>query len=170
MEEIITSQLTEDFWKTTLPLDLATSSPTSPSLYAYYASQYILGVNGLFSKLLVSDLLQEGLRSKKSALERHHLFPKAWLKKNGVEDKTQQNQIANYALVEWSDNIEISDKHPSEYLQHYVNRFSEEEVKTMYWNHALPPSWENMEYPDFLVARRKLIADVIKEAYTKICS
>ena len=33
--------------------------------------------NGLFSKLKVSDLLQEGLRSKKSALERHHLFPKA---------------------------------------------------------------------------------------------
>lgn len=170
LEEIITSQLTEDFWKTTLPLDLATSSPTSPSLYAYYASQYILGVNGLFSKLLVSDLLQEGLRSKKSALERHHLFPKAWLKKNGVEDKTQQNQIANYALVEWSDNIEISDKHPSEYLQPYVNRFSEEEVEAMYWNHALPQGWENMEYHDFLLARRKLIAGVIKEAYMKICS
>ena len=170
LEEIITSQLTEDFWKTTLPLDLATSSPTSPSLYAYYASQYILGVNGLFSKLLVSDLLQEGLRSKKSALERHHLFPKAWLKKNGVEDKTQQNQIANYALVEWSDNIEISDKHPSEYLQQYVNRFTEEEVEAMYWNHALPQDWENMEYHDFLLARRKLIADVIKEAYMKICS
>jgi len=170
LEEIITSQLTEDFWKTTLPLDLATSSPTSPSLYAYYASQYILGVNGLFSKLLVSDLLQEGLRSKKSALERHHLFPKAWLNKNGVEDKTQQNQIANYALVEWSDNIEISDKHPSEYLQQYVNRFSEEEVEAMYWNHALPQGWENMEYHDFLLARRKLIANVIKEAYKKICS
>ena len=170
LEEIITSQLTEDFWKTTLPLDLATSSPTSPSLYAYYASQYILGVNGLFSKLLVSDLLQEGLRSKKSALERHHLFPKAWLNKNGVEDKTQQNQIANYALVEWSDNIEISDKHPSEYLQQYVNRFSEEEIEAMYWNHALPQGWENMEYHDFLFARRKLIADVIKEAYMKICS
>lgn len=170
LEEIITSQLTEDFWKTTLPLDLATSSPTSPSLYAYYAAQYVLGVNGLFSKLLVSDLLQEGLRSKKSALERHHLFPKAWLKKNGVEDQTQQNQIANYALVEWSDNIEISDKHPSEYLPHYVKRFSEEEVQAMYWNHALPRGWENMDYHDFLVDRRRRIADVIKEAYAKICA
>ena len=170
LEEIITSQLTEDFWKTTLPLDLATSSPTSPSLYAYYAAQYVLGVNGLFSKLLVSDLLQEGLRSKKSALERHHLFPKAWLKKNGVEDQTQQNQIANYALVEWSDNIEISDKHPSEYLPHYVKRFSDEEVQAMYWNHALPQGWENMHYHDFLVDRRRRIADVIKEAYAKICA
>ena len=170
LEEIITSQLTEDFWKTTLPLDLATSSPTSPSLYAYYAAQYVLGVNGLFSKLLVSDLLQEGLRSKKSALERHHLFPKAWLKKNGVEDQTQQNQIANYALVEWSDNIEISDKHPSEYLPHYVQRFSEEEVQAMYWNHALPQGWENMDYHDFLVDRRRRIANVIKEAYAKICA
>ena len=170
LEEIIDSQLTEDFWKTTLPLNLATSSPTSPSLYAYYAAQYVLGVNGLFSKLLVSDLLQEGLRSKKSALERHHLFPKAWLRKNGIDDQTQQNQIANYALVEWSDNIEISDKHPSEYLPHYVQRFTEEEVKAMYWNHALPQDWERMDYHDFLVDRRKRISDVIKEAYVKICA
>ena len=87
-----------------------------PSLYAYYAAQYVLGANGLFSKLKVSDLLQEGLRSKKSALERHHLFPKAWLQRNGVPDQTQRNQIANYALVEWSDNIDISDNHPKEYL------------------------------------------------------
>jgi len=98
------------------------------------------------------------------------LFPKAWLRKNGIDDQTQQNQIANYALVEWSDNIEISDKHPSEYLPHYVQRFTEEEVKAMYWNHALPQDWERMDYHDFLVDRRKRISDVIKEAYVKICA
>jgi len=168
LEEIIDGQLTKDFWEITLPMDLATSSSTSPSLYAYYAAQYVLGSNGLFSKLKVSDLLQEGLRSKKSALERHHLFPKAWLQRNGVVDQTQRNQIANYALVEWSDNIEISDKHPKEYLPYYLDRMPLEEKDNFYYWHALPENWEEMSYEEFLVERRKLIARVVKDGYIKI--
>ena len=31
--------------------------------------------------------------------------------------------------------------------------------------HALPDGWENMEYPDFLSQRRKLMADVIRQGY-----
>ena len=168
LEEIIDGQLTKDFWEITLPMDLATSSSTSPSLYAYYAAQYVLGSNGLFSKLKVSDLLQEGLRSKKSALERHHLFPKAWLQRNGVVDQTQRNQIANYALVEWSDNIEISDKHPKEYLPYYLDRMPLEEKDNFYYWHALPENWEELSYEEFLVERRKLIARVVKDGYIKI--
>lgn len=170
LEDLIEGQLTTDFWHITLPLDLATSSSTSPSLYAYYAAQYVLSSNGLFSKLKVSDLLQEGLRSKKSALERHHLFPKAWLQRNGIDDQTQRNQIANYALVEWSDNIEISDKHPKEYLPFYLDRLPFQEKEKMYYWHALPEGWENMSYQEFLTERRKLIALVIRDAYLQISS
>ncbi|MBJ6119638.1 DUF262 domain-containing protein [Pontibacter sp. BT310] len=168
LEEIIDSQLTNDFWEMTLPLAMATSSSTSPSLYAYYASKYVLDAYGLFSKLKVSDLLQEGLRSKKSALERHHLFPKAWLHRNGITEQREVNQIANFALVEWSDNIAISDKHPSEYLPYYLERLDEQERLDMYHWHALPDNWEIMTYADFLVERRKMIAAVIKRAYEKI--
>jgi len=168
LNEIIEGQLTNDFWSITLPMDLATSSSTSPSLYAYYASQYVLSANGLFSKLKVSDLLQEGLRSKKSALERHHLFPKAWLERNGVLDQTQRNQIANYALVEWSDNIDISDSHPREYLPNYIDRLTENEKEMMYYWHALPEDWQEMAFDDFLVVRRKLIAKVISDAYKRM--
>jgi hypothetical protein len=168
LNEIIDGQLTKDFWTITLPMDLSTSSSTSPSLYAYYASQYVLNANGLFSKLKVSDLLQEGLRSKKSALERHHLFPKAWLERNGVLDQTQRNQIANYALVEWSDNINISDTHPREYLPNYLERLSDSEKELMYYWHALPNNWQEMNFDEFLVARRKLIAKVVSDAYLRI--
>jgi hypothetical protein len=168
LEDVIISQLTNDFWDITLPLDLSTSSSTSPSLYAYYASLYILGAYGLFSKLKVSDLLQEGLRSNKSALERHHLFPKAWLQKNGIIEQRETNQIANYALVEWSDNISISDKAPEDYLPEYLNRVSLDEIHKMYYWHALPENWEIMKFDEFLVERRKLMAQVIKDAYTSI--
>lgn len=169
LDDIIFSQLTSDFWEITLPMDLSTSSSTSPSLYAYYAALYVLGANGLFSKLKVSDLLQEGLRSKKSALERHHLFPKAWLQRNGVTELRETNQIANYALVEWSDNVAISDTAPVDYLPDYLNRLSEEEKQKMYYWHALPENWEKMKFEDFLIERRKRIAKVVKDAYTNIC-
>lgn len=169
LDEVIVSQLTNDFWDITLPMDLSTSSSTSPSLYAYYAALYVLGANGLFSKLKVSDLLQEGLRSKKSALERHHVFPKAWLQRNGITEQRETNQIANYALVEWSDNISISDTPPADYLPEYLTRLSAEEKEKMYYWHALPDNWELMNYEDFLIARRKKMAQVVKDAYAKIC-
>jgi hypothetical protein len=170
LDEIIVSELTDDFWDIRLPMDLSTSSSTSPSLYAYYAALFILGANGLFSRLKVSTLLQEGLRSNKSALERHHLFPKKYLEKLGITEQRETNQIANFALVEWSDNILISDTAPVEYLPKYLERLSEEEKKQMYYWHALPDDWEEMEYSEFLIQRRKKISNVIKEAYLLICS
>lgn len=168
LDDIITSQLTNDFWEITLPMDLSTSSSTSPSLYAYYAALYVLGAYGLFSKLKVSDLLQEGLRSKKSALERHHLFPKAWLQRNGITEQRETNQIANFALVEWSDNISISDTAPADYLPEYLNRLSADEKQEMYYWHALPENWEQMNFEEFLMERRKRIAQVVKDAYENI--
>lgn len=170
LNEVIDSQLTNDFWAITLPADLSTSSSTSPSLYAYYASLYILGANGLFSKLKVSDLLQEGLRANKSALERHHLFPKAYLNRIGFTEQRDVNQIANYALVEWSDNIQISDTPPTEYLSHYVGRMQAKDLSDMYYWHGLPDNWENMSYQEFLTERRKMIAGIVKDAYSNISS
>jgi hypothetical protein len=169
LDEIIVSELTEDFWNIRLPMDLSTSSSTSPSLYAYYAALYVLGAKGLFSRLKVSDLLQEGLRSSKSALERHHLFPKKYLHRIGITEQRDTNQIANYALVEWSDNISISDTVPEEYLPEYLNRLTDEERQRMYYWHALPEGWERMAYGDFLIERRRKIAHVIRDAYLRIC-
>lgn len=168
INNIIDSQLTSDFWNVTLPMDLATSSFRSPSLFAYYASLNIHNALGLFSKLQVKELLESGLRANKSALERHHLFPKAWLMRNGITEQRDYNQIANFALVEWSDNIAISDKEPKVYLPIYEQRFSETDLQQMRFWHALPDNWQEMNYRVFLVERRKLIAGVVKEAYKKL--
>lgn len=166
LDIIINNAITEDFWSAILPIDsLATSSSSSPQLYAYYASLNILDAKGLFSNLKINDLLQQGIRSKKSALERHHLFPKSYLERIGFNDQRDRNQIANYALVEWDDNIKIANKKPSEYLPTYLSRFNEEEIRRMYYWHCLPADWEHMEYRLFLIERRKLIALVIKDAF-----
>jgi Uncharacterized conserved protein len=168
LEKQIATKFTDDFWSIVLPNNLATSSSTSPAMYAYYASLNILDADGLFSKMKVHDLLQEGLRSKKSPLEIHHLFPKAHLNRLGVTEIQHTNQIGNYALVEWSDNIRISDLPPSEYLPHYLPRLSPEDRKAQYYWHALPEGWENLDYFDFLQKRRILMASVVKDAFEKL--
>jgi hypothetical protein len=81
IEKIIADTLTSDFWSIALPNILDTSSARSPGLFAYYAALNRLGAPVLFSHKKTSDLLDPYIRSKKSALERHHLFPRAWLEK-----------------------------------------------------------------------------------------
>lgn len=169
-DQVISDTLTEDFWSITLPNEIATSSSRSPSLFAYYAALNLLDARVLFSKMKVSGLLDPAIKAKKSGIERHHLFPKNYLKKMNITEIRDTNQIANYALVEWSDNIDISDSAPSEYLPQYIARFRSEDLKEMYYWHALPKEWESMNYEDFLKARRKEIAKVTRDGFQKLCS
>jgi hypothetical protein len=69
---IISDTLTEDYWNITLPNELATSLPRSPSLFAYYAAMNLLDARVLFSKMKVSELLDPAMKARKSAIERHH--------------------------------------------------------------------------------------------------
>ena len=81
----------------------------------------------------------------------------------GISEKRDINQIANYALVEWSDNIDISDSSPADYFPQYAARFKASELEQMQYWHALPKGWEKMEYREFLEARRKHMAAVIRD-------
>lgn len=160
--------LTDDFWNVSLPNDLATSSPRSPSLFAYYAALVLLEARALFSKVSVAELLGPAVQGNRSAVERHHLFPKAHLSKLGVTETRDVNQIANYALVEWGDNTRIAAQAPADYLPELKARFSERELERMYRHHALPDNWERLEYHQFLEKRRDLMAQVILEGYTTL--
>ena len=162
--------LTEDYWKISLPNHLATSSPRSPSLFAYNAALVLLDAKALFSKLKVSELLDPVSQGIRGAVERHHLFPKAYLNTLGITDLRETNQIANYALVEWGDNMKISDQSPTKYLSEMASRFSKEELARMYHCNALPENWEQMNYREFLEQRRELIAQVIQEGYQILAS
>lgn len=101
-------------------------------------------------------------------MERHHLFPKQHLKKLGIESVRDINQIGNYALVEWDDNIAISDAPPTAYWDKYAARFGAEELAAMMQWHALPVGWWTLTYDEFLKARRPLIAGVIRAGYEKL--
>lgn len=168
LQKSMDAQLTDDFWRVTLPNDLGSAAARSPSLSAYFAALCLLDATVLFSSLKVASLLDPTTNAYRNSLERHHLFPKDWLKKNGFPEVHQTNQIANYAMIEWPDNADISAKSPADYWPDYHGRFSEEEWKNQRYWHALPLDWETMQYEEFLRQRRNLIALVIKDGFRKI--
>ena len=170
LQRICDLELTDDFWKITLPNALATSSPRSPSLFAYNAALVNLDAYVLFSDMKVSHLLDPSIVGVKSAVERHHLFPKGYLASKGITNQTDTNQIANYAYVEYTDNIKISDQAPKDYFEEFKESVDERTLPKMYHWHALPENWELMEYSHFLEKRRELIAQIIFEGYRRLKS
>ena len=61
--------------------------------------------------------------------------------------------------------MEILDEAPSIYYPIVCQGRSEEVIRKMEEENALPHGWEKMAYEVFLVERRKLMAAKIKEAF-----
>lgn len=164
----VEERLTNDYFDITLigSEGLAVSGRGNNAWNAYVAALNILNAKILFSKsnLLVSKLFEPGTDGKRKSLEKHHLFPKAYLKTLGYND-AKINQMANYAFIDWKDNMEILDEAPSIYYPVVCAGRSPEEIQRMEEENALPHSWENMSYEDFLIERRKLMAAKIKHAF-----
>lgn len=165
LNTIMSVNLTNDFWDISLPAALDSSSARNPELFAHVAAQNRLNSPVLFSHKKIGDLIDPTLQSKKKSLERHHLFPRSWLEKQGIYDLKVINQMANFALLEWPENIAITDSPPSLYVPEIQKRFNDKDWQSMNEFHALPKGWENMKYDDFLVERRKLMANIIRRGF-----
>ena len=181
LDDICTSTLTNDYWEITFPRELATSAAKSPVLSAYYAALNVLGAEVLFSTQKVSTMLDPAVVSTKG-VERHHLFPKAYLKKKlDITENRRINQIANFAFVEWFTNIGISDEDPSVYWPAQVQTMLkpsehnpqlradlEKRLSVQMRLHGLPSGWSNLAYEDFLKERQILIAKVVRDAWSQL--
>ena len=168
LDEQISAVLTKDYWEVTLPNELETAAARNTAQFAYYATLCLLEARVLYSKMKVSELLDPTTKAKKTALERHHLFPRKYLQRIGVREKRLINQVANYALVEWSDNIKISDRAPRDYVPELEKRFASDELQQMYDWHGLPSNWYELDYKDFLKERRRRVALIIKSGFERL--
>ena len=164
----VNERLTNDYFDITLvgSEGLAVSGKGNNAWNAYVAALNIMDAKILFSKsnLLVSKLYEPGTDGNRKSLEKHHLFPKAYMKAQGYTD-AKINQMANYAFIDWKDNMDILDDAPSVYYPIVCEGRSKEDILHMEEENALPHGWENMPYEDFLVERRKLMAAKIKQAF-----
>lgn len=167
MQAQCTIQLTPDFWEIKLPNELLTTNTISPAFNAYQAALIIQDANALYSNCKVSRLLDPTVQGYRM-MEKHHLFPKAYLDSIGIVEDTRKNQVANLALLWWNDNMSILDSSPSVYVPDLRKRFNSEDYANMNEWHALPEDWEDMEYAEFLVQRRKLMSYMVRDAYHKL--
>jgi hypothetical protein len=165
LDQIIADTLTSDFWSITLPNLLDSSASISPALFAYNAAQIKIDAPVLFSQKKIRDLLDPSLKLKKKYIDKHHLHPRGWLEKQGVTDMKLVNQAANFAFLEWPDNIEVSDTPPQGYLPNMKERFNPKIWDEMCQVHALPNGWEYMPYEEFLRQRRTLMAQVVRRGF-----
>ncbi len=167
----VNERLTNDYFDITLlgSEGLAVSGRGNNAWNAYVASLNIMNTKILFSKssLLISKLFEPGTDGNRKSLEKHHLFPKAYLQSKGYKDSLI-NQMANYAFIDWKDNMEILDDAPDIYYPIVCAGRAEEEILQMEKENSLPHGWEKMKYEDFLVERRKLMAAKIKDAFIRL--
>lgn len=172
-KEIEEASLSDTFWEIGLVQDLETSAINSPFFNVFLAAQAHNSDNSLFMNgTKVRDLI--------SVMgDIHHIFPKAYLQKNGISDKSKYNQIANYTYLDTQTNISIGDKAPSEYFKTVFEQCDSKEMK--YGNISdLSLLMENLkincipetivtldasQYEHFLLERRKLMAKKIKNYY-----
>ena len=112
----------------------------------------------------------------------HHIFPRAYLKKNGVDSKTKYNQVANYIYLDTQVNKAISDSAPCDYFKRafqqceskvpsFGNITDTTALKKNLEENCIPPMIVEMDascYDAFLAERRKLMADMMKRYYQSL--
>lgn len=169
LDTTIKNKFTDDYFAYSLPSELNSSSATSPAWYGYIAAINVLGTPMLFSTELLSQYLILGTSGNKNAVDKHHIFPKNYLRGIGYDNDRDRNQIANFTYLDYQRNIEISDKAPVQYVSEYREKLGEKEYKLSCEQNALPENFELLAYPDFLNQRRILMAKIVKKAYEKLC-
>lgn len=173
LTEVEASALSDTFWTVTLPQNLETSSINTPAFNTFIAAQVRLNYNSLlWDGEKVADLIT-------ISGDVHHIFPRAYLKANGVDNKTKYNQVANYIYLTPPVNKAISDNAPYIYFTQAKNQCQTKElvVGNIYdevllennlAENCIPANIAEMDvssYDTFLIERRKLMAKLIEKYY-----
>lgn len=176
MSEVEASDLSDTFWDITLPQKLETSSVNSPAFNTFLAAQINLNCNSLLMNgTKVSDLIN-------ISGDVHHIFPRAYLKKNGVDSKVKYNQVANYIYLDTQVNKAISDDAPCVYFSKVSNQCVTGDIElgnisdndllaSNLLENCIPDDVANMDvsrYDEFLIKRRKMMAKLIEKYYKNL--
>lgn len=172
LQEKEEGELSDAFWNSSLSQSLDTSVASSPYFHVYLASQVKANDKGFLSRdVLVSDLIK--LRG-----DIHHLFPKDYLKKWGL-DRSKYNQIANYVFMQSEINIKVGNKPPKDYFGLITSQLddnsrqlsglsTEQELAENLKMNCVPTEIMEMgieDYQSFLSMRRRLMALKIRDYY-----
>ena len=166
-------RLNDSFWDNILVEYFNTSVASSPYWKIFQIAQIKSNNRAFLSKDIDVRTLIEGRG------DIHHIFPKDYLQRNGKDNKSIYNQIANFAMIQTEVNIQISNKSPNTYMTDVIEQCSGQEVAygaiadmaDLYKNlteNCIPEGIFNMtvdDYEEFLKQRRVLMAKKIRDYY-----
>ena len=169
-------RLGDTFWDNILVENFNTSVASSPYWKTFIIAQIKLNNRAFLSKDIDVRTLIEGRGDV------HHIFPKDYLQKNGKDNRSIYNQIANFAMLQTEVNIQIGKKAPNDYMKSIIDQCNGQENKygainsldDLYKNmeeNCIPRSFIDMtidNYEDFLKERRKLMAQKLKQYYESL--
>lgn len=176
LADVEASALSETFWTVTLPQNLETSSVNSPAFNTFLAAQIHMNCNSmLMNGIKVADLIT-------ISGDVHHIFPRSYLKNNGVDNKTKYNQVANYIYLDTQVNKSISDDAPNVYFGKVAaqcengeivlgNIADKEHFAMNLEENCIPQNIVNMtaeNYDEFLSERRRMMAMLIQKYYKRL--
>ena len=169
-------RLGDTFWDNILVENFNTSVASSPYWKTFVIAQIKLNNRAFLSRDIDVRTLIEGRGDV------HHIFPKDYLQKNGKDNRSIYNQIANFAMLQTEVNIQIGKKAPNDYMKSIIDQCNGQENKYGAIN-TLDDLYKNMEenciprsfvditidnYEDFLKERRKLMAQKLKQYYESL--
>ena len=173
LSEVEASALSDTFWNITLPQNLETSSVNSPAFNTFIAAQINLNCNSmLMNGTKIADLVT-------ISGDVHHIFPRAYLKSNGIDNKLKYNQVANYIYLDTQVNKAISDDAPYVYFSKAKNQCETKDIvlgnisdkellESNLKENCIPANIDTMDalsYDTFLLERRKMMASLIEKYY-----
>lgn len=176
IKNIEAGELSDAFWNYTLVTRLDTSVASSPYFLVFLMAQVKRGARGFLSEQITIQSLIE------QRGDIHHIFPKKFLQKNGVNNRKDYNQIANYVYIQSEINIRISDTAPCKYMEKMLGQvageglayggiMSEEDLKKNLAENCVPEEFVKMDiwdYAVFLEKRRTLMAQYIRDYYKSL--
>ena len=121
----------------------------------FYSLLYMLTRVGEAQDWGLGIALKKNMLGANSSLELHHIFPKHRLREFGYDHK-QVNSLANFCFLTKGSNLSISNRLPREYFAQVISQHPE--ALQSQWVPMDRQLWELENYPEFLKARRELLA------------
>ena len=125
----------------------------------FYPMLYLLTRTAETRDLRSGATLRDSTSNSETHLELHHIFPKALLR--GKFDRSEVNAIANFCFVAPDTTAAYSKRAPADYLQEIAD--DHPGVLESQWIPTDPTLWSVDRYPEFLKARRRLLATAAQE-------
>ena len=173
LENTEAGELSDAFWNNILVTKLDTSVASSPMFHVFLVAQVKMGDCGFLSEQIdVKSLIEQ-------RGDIHHIFPKKYLQKCGIKERSLYNQIANYVYTQSEINVKIKDQAPKEYIAQVkehctggnavyggINSLAKLEANMN--ANCIPQEIFDMDYTqfeNFLEKRRHLMAQKIRNYY-----